>query len=473
MQTAFEKGFIKYAKLKKSVKLQKHQERVQRKLEKVQALLLWHGLGSGKTLSAIAAAGDEETDFVVPASLRTNLEKEIKNFVRTHKIKGKSYHKYLKDEHDPKKRVLVADEAHRLGTPTSGISKLMVARAKNYKKRILLTGSPLRNHPYELAPLHRILDPDSKMPLDKREFASQYIKEEKVDPGFINRVLFGVKPGTKERIKNEKKLEKLFRGKVDHHMAGDEDYPDVTEKHIEVEMSEEQQRLYDKTKKELPRSARIKMELNLPLSKSEKVHINNFFNSMRQVSNTTRTYGVKKYTPKMLRARTDLLKHINKKKGKALVYSNFLESGIGEYERLLDEKDIKYKRFDGSLNDKKRKEAVDAYNKGEVPVLLVSGAGSEGLDLKGTRLVQILEPHWNDARTDQVKGRAVRYKSHAHLPKKDRKVIIKNYYSKLRPTFFGLKKPKTGVDEYLNQLRKDKTRLNTQFLEVLKRASNE
>ena len=53
-------------------------------------------------------------------------------------------------------------------------------------------------------------------------------------------------------------------------------------------------------------------------------------------------------------------------------------------------------------------------------LLLASGAGSEGLDLKGTRLMQLLEPHWNESRLDQVIGRGIRYRSHEGLPPEDR-----------------------------------------------------
>jgi len=470
----FIEGFLKQAKLKKDVELQVHQKRILKRLEKNPSLLLWHGLGSGKTLSAIAAVGDTPTDFLLPASLRGNLDKELAKFTTNHDVKGQSYTKYLKSS-PSRRNSLVLDEAHRLGTPTSGISKLLMERAPSYNKRILLTGSPLRNHPSELAPLIRILDPSSKVPLNRGDFESKYISEEEVDPGFFKRVILGVEPGIRETIKNKKDFQKLVQGKIDYHMAGDKYYPSVTESHVPVVMSPSQRGLYDKASKDLPRSVRIKMEMNIPLAKSEKVHLNNFFNSMRQISNSVRSFGVDEDTPKMLTAAKDLEKQIAKG-GKTLVYSNFLESGIGEYADILKRKEIPYVRFDGSLSDKKRKAAVDAFNAGNVPVLLVSGAGSEGLDLKGTRLVQVLEPHWNQARTDQVKGRAVRFKSHEHLPKREQNVTIKNYYSTLPSSFsfFGKKEdPKTSVDQYLRQLGEDKTKLNMQFLNAMKERANE
>ena len=67
---------------------------------------------------------------------------------------------------------------------------------------------------------------------------------------------------------------------------------------------------------------------------------------------------------------------------------------------------------------------VREYNHGEIQVLIITKSGGEGLDLKNTRVVIIMEPMWNSAGFDQVVGRAVRYKSHSSLPVKDRRVDI-------------------------------------------------
>ena len=48
-------------------------------------------------------------------------------------------------------------------------------------------------------------------------------------------------------------------------------------------------------------------------------------------------------------------------------------------------------------------------------MLLLSDAGKEGLDLKETSQVHVLEPQWNDEKVEQVIGRAVRFKSHARF----------------------------------------------------------
>ena len=76
------------------------------------------------------------------------------------------------------------------------------------------------------------------------------------------------------------------------------------------------------------------------------------------------------------------------------------------------------------MSKKKREEIVEEYNNNKIKVLLISKAGGEGLDLKATRNIIIMEPSWNEATHKQVIGRAIRYKSHEGVPKKDRVVDV-------------------------------------------------
>jgi hypothetical protein len=61
---------------------------------------------------------------------------------------------------------------------------------------------------------------------------------------------------------------------------------------------------------------------------------------------------------------------------------------------------------------------------GKVKVVLISKAGSEGIDLKFIRQVHILDPWYNMNRPEQIIGRAVRNFSHKDLPFEERNVQI-------------------------------------------------
>jgi hypothetical protein len=60
----------------------------------------------------------------------------------------------------------------------------------------------------------------------------------------------------------------------------------------------------------------------------------------------------------------------------------------------------------------------------EVKVILLSQAGSEGLDFKAIRQIHILDPWYNVSRIEQIIGRGVRNFSHKDLPFEDRNVQI-------------------------------------------------
>jgi hypothetical protein len=57
-------------------------------------------------------------------------------------------------------------------------------------------------------------------------------------------------------------------------------------------------------------------------------------------------------------------------------------------------------------------------------VMMITESGAEGITLYNVRQVHIMEPYWNTVRTEQVKGRAIRLRSHHDLPVADRNVEI-------------------------------------------------
>jgi hypothetical protein len=51
-----------------------------------------------------------------------------------------------------------------------------------------------------------------------------------------------------------------------------------------------------------------------------------------------------------------------------------------------------------------------------IKVFMITSSGSEGINLRNTRYVHIMEPYWHPVRTEQVIGRARRICSHKSLP---------------------------------------------------------
>jgi len=64
-----------------------------------------------------------------------------------------------------------------------------------------------------------------------------------------------------------------------------------------------------------------------------------------------------------------------------------------------------------------------------IKMFMITSSGAEGISLKNTRFVHILEPYWHMVRIRQVIGRARRICSHEDLPKKLRTVKVYMYHS--------------------------------------------
>lgn len=474
---------------------QKHQERVLQRIKNQkggdQGLLLVHGLGSGKTLSSLLVGqqSGKKVSVIGPAATRTHFEAEGGRLGKGLKVNTQSYEGATKKHRESFDKgvvdtdyaddVLVFDEAHRAvgsGQPSKR-QKLLKLPAH---KKVLLTGTPLRNAPSDIAPLINALRPKA-LPAVRKDFDKKFVGERIVRPGFIDRTFRGVKPGVVQEIKNPKEFRKAVQGVVDYYEPTKEHYPSVTEESVDVELSSGQQSMIRGMLAENPALAR-KVYANLPPSKSESKQLAAFLTGPRAVSNTTRAYDQKN---EVGRAKIDsaaaMLKERHAKdpkKFRSVVYSNYLESGVNEYADALKDSGVSHEIYHGGLSKKKRKEMVDRYNKGKINTLLISGAGSEGLDLKRTNLVQVLEPHWNSARTKQVIGRAVRYKSHDGLPDDKQHVHVQRFYGvgkrKTGPlAFLGIGKKKDySTDKYLQELSDNKDALNKQFLDQIMAASD-
>jgi len=132
-----------------------------------------------------------------------------------------------------------------------------------------------------------------------------------------------------------------------------------------------------------------------------------------------------------------------------------------------EEKEIIRKIYNGewdnlslSLSNKLR-EIARNNNRGEIiKVLMITASGSEGINLRNTRYVHIMEPYWNPARIEQVVGRASRICSHNDLPESLKTVEVFLYlmtFSKeqLEKASIELKKKDLSKRKY--KIRPDKT----------------
>lgn len=473
---SFSDELEKLAKL--TTPLLPHQQRVVERMQQEDqpGLVVAHGLGSGKTLTSIAVqdALGVPASVVVPAALKENYLKELKKHTagKAPKVDLTTLQMATRRGSAPSAPLLTVDEAHRLREMRQGYQAIKKTDAD---KVLLLTGSPFYNRPSDIAPLINTAAGSSVLPADRYDFANRYVQEREVKPGFFAS-LGGAKGGTVEELNPSRagELKQIFGKWVDYHPSSSENFPSVSRETVPVGMSEHQQNMYDTVIGKAPPWVAQKILSGMPPTKQESEQLNAYLAAVRQISNSTAPYQTtgEAHSPKIDRAFEELQKHLkDNPRGKAVIYSNFLAGGIEPYRQRLEKAGIPHGMFTGEMSKKQRDELVRQYNDDKIKVLMLSSAGGEGLDLKGTRLIQMLEPHWNNEKLKQVEGRGIRYKSHEHLPEEERHVHVQQFHATRSPKGLleklNLRKPGQAVDEWLHHRSAEKEHLLEQFINLL------
>jgi hypothetical protein len=90
-------------------------------------------------------------------------------------------------------------------------------------------------------------------------------------------------------------------------------------------------------------------------------------------------------------------------------------------------------------------------NLGEIiKLLMITASGSEGINLRNTRYVHIMEPYWNPIRIQQIIGRSRRICSHYRLPKDLQNVQVYVYVMQFSPK----QKTEASIELKLNDISK-------------------
>lgn len=468
--------FEKYAEI--LAELQPHQvNAVERAMKN--NLLLAHSPGSGKTLTSIAIADKigKPATVLTPASLVENYKKEIKNFkkdgppIEVLSLPTAVSRKYV----IPKGNTLIIDEVHSLRNPGSQRYNYIKKQLGNAGRVFGLTGTPAYNDIANWAPLVNVVAKSDVFPENPYEFNKRYTKDlPQYAYGPVIDYLLGVTPGSKLVLKNEQELKKKLTPYVDV-FETDVEKPKRIDETIRVRMSPEQQKVYEFVSGNIPGSMALKLRKNLPPSKSESTELNAYLSGVRQVSNTAAAFDTTaaKLSPKLKASVEQVKSHLASNPNlRAFIYSNYLDSGVNPVSEALTEAGISNAIFHGGLSKKQKKELVDAYNSGKLHVLLGTGSASEGLDLKKTNLLQLLEPHFNNARLEQVIGRGIRYKSHEGLPPDKRNVLVQRFESTMEPSWWDKlwgTKERIAVDQYLKSRADEKDELINSIKELFKK----
>ena len=172
------------------------------------------------------------------------------------------------------------------------------------------------------------------------------------------------------------------------------------------------------------------------------------YETLKQNKSLLINQNLSEYSPKIYKMMKNIQKFLKTTSagvtpsGKVLIYSDFRgDAGAEIVEQTLKingyslydpsipiTNSLKYTFITGEESPEKRKANMEAFNSKEnrfgeqIQIMIISGAGAEGISLTCVRQVHILEPYWNFVRIDQVFGRAIRLHSHDDLDVVDRNV---------------------------------------------------
>ena len=405
------------------VKLLAHQEKFLRKffLSGVVGSIVFHGVGTGKSLTASVATHyylslnpNGNVIFISPPALILNFVNALKQYGLDEKDKRISYFTYEKFARNPsinknKPTLFIIDEAHLLRTEIKANIKedeegnkdasveqnkrgyQILQAIKKTDKCILLTGTPFINKIYDIENLISMVV--KKDPLDPQNFA--------------------------QMITNKESRLDYFKYKISHYenKVGSEFFPEKIEKYIPFVMNENELEIYqDFEKGNINVLENDDLEnIKFDMVKNDK-SFTSFYNGTRQYSNLLNYKKI-----------AFIINRIKNKEttGKYIIYTTFIDNGLRIIRQYLDKNDISYSIISGNENIKQKEEAKNKYNSGQVDVLLITKAGTEGIDTISTEAIFIYEgSSWNEPLVEQAVARAIRFKSHYHLPKEQQKVYV-------------------------------------------------
>lgn len=369
----------------------------------------------------------DDTNEELRYMLSKHFNEEVKNTSEFEKYKKEANEINIRDLYDCNNTMVIIDEAHNMrnmGTQYDAIFKCVIQA----KKLLLLTATPFVNNLHDFVPIINMLYKDENI-LKK--------KSRSMIP---------------QKITSEEKFQKTLRIIYDF-LQGKVTY------------------INDKTSDFFPSVNIIKKDIDMTPSffkKYEKAIVTDrkfgdapevFYNGFRRAVNAV---GAEEY----LNQKLDIMLELIREGRQTLVFTNWIEAGVDVLKTALNENDISYLVISGEIPASTRINIVEKFNSKRVQVLIITLAGSEGLDLKEVRDVIILDPVWNPAVMEQIIGRAVRYKSHMNLPLSERKV---NVYNLILKTPSDAEIP--SGDEILYTFIYEKQKTLNEVSKILKQAS--
>ena len=188
--------------------------------------------------------------------------------------------------------------------------------------------------------------------------------------------------------------------------------PDKVDHQYLIDFSEEEKKLYFANAMQVNKELKQKLDQN----SIGKIEILAMLTRLRQICCDPRLVFEGITTPSSkLQACIDLVNTLHENNKKILIFSSFT-SLMDLLAQELDKQKLPYYMLTGSTNKEKRREMVEAFQKDDTPIFLISlKAGGTGLNLTAAEAVIHIDPWWNVSAQNQATDRAHRIGQNANV----------------------------------------------------------
>lgn len=438
--------------------------------------LLFHSVGSGKTLTAVAFAHyylaifpTNNVCIISPPALLFNFVDTAASFgldIRDKRFKYVTYNVFSKnpDDYANDKTLLILDETHLMRTKIVNDGDLDFPNVKkgkipfgvllgaiNAHKILCMTGTPFINELYDIENIMAYIN--QREPYSDSVFEEILNTTENKHDYFNYKISYFNIMETPSAVYFPKVNDKY----VPFLLTGDdyESYRTVAQggeifefinssvqplkyKNKYVQLAFDSQNPYKKAvkTKQLKEDKKAIIKATLTDEKQQETFEKKFLelqqlkeeqnqelkeHRLRAFYNGARLYG---NIIGGLKIEFTLNKIKENRDYKTIIYSTFLNILYFIANELKGLK-IGYRMITGDESTmSKNKSKNDFNNDDNVQVLLISKAGTEGVDCKNVRQFFLMESQWNNATEEQAIARAIRFKSHLSLPEDQRFVNI-------------------------------------------------
>lgn len=416
------------------MELAPHQQRVVNKLmhTHLHGLVACHVMGSGKTRTAAACAlvflqknPSSRVIFVVKRAVMQQFVNEVMKYFQSHNRPTLALHfttftRFTNSPLDTRENMLIIDEVHYVNThialawhgsldtvwqhstdpadfvSTGKAAASLIRASARAAKVLLLTGTPIVNYPKELANIIAMAH-GYTYPVNATMFTNVYLSARK----------------TPQNIYGEA-LRALFRNSFDFHPPCYPEqetdlgpyFPQCSYHDVCIPMDPQYLEAYRYIEQNMEVRARSRKK-RADETLDDHLH-SAFYVGLRTAANAT--LGAAEVAAKTKWVADKIVRQPDLR---VVVFSSFKKHGLFPLFHSLKASRVPAVMVTGDSNEADIAQAVYEYNNHQARVLLISSAGAEGLDLRETDIVVLLESAWNENRLRQAVCRAVRHGSHS------------------------------------------------------------